>query len=167
MKRFTGNLKKQLLSFVAVMLLVLSSAGTAYAAGTETLDPGLTEMGDFVFFNNNTTPVKTINGTNASINISWRKADGLYGAPNADTGIGDVKLTVKILDSSGNALTGTHVFYYDDATAVNGYMNNEINLNVTQGQKIRVFMDASSVNPSQSNGNYRSIYIRNFWAFVQ
>lgn len=167
MKKIVVNLKKRLLSFMVVMVLVFSSAGTAYAAGVENLDPGLTEMGDFVFNDTNTTPVKTINGSTASINVSWRRADGLYGAPNVDAGLGDVKLTMQIIDATtDNPLTGKYVFYYDD-TAVNGYVNDEIILNVTPGQKIKIWMDASSVNPSQSNGRYRSIYIRNFWAYVQ
>lgn len=166
MKKFKMNLRKRLCSLFAIMLLVLSSTGTTYAAGVETLEPGITEMGDFVFFNNNTTPVKTINGSKVTIYVNWRRADGLYGAPNADTGIGDVKLTMQILDSTGNAITSPQVFYYDD-TAVDGYVTDEISLDVTSGQKIKIFMDASSVDPSSSNGNYRSIYIRAFTAQVQ
>lgn len=166
MKKITKNLKKRLLSLMAVMVLVFSSMGTAYAAGVETLAPGITEMGDFVFFNNNTTPVKTINGSHVTIYVSWRRADGLYGAPNVDQGIGDVKLTMRIIDANTNAaLTSDYVFYYD-GTAVDGYVTDEISLDVTQGQKIKIFMDASSVNPATSNGKYRSIYIRGFVAQV-
>lgn len=167
MKKFAKNLKKRLLSFIAAMLLVCISTGTAYAAGVETLEPGITEMGDFVFFNNNTTPVKTINGSHVTIYVNWRRADGLYGAPAADEGIGDVKLTMRIIDANTNtALTSDQVFYYDN-TAVNGYVTDEISLDVTQGQKIKIFMDASSVNPATSNGKYRSIYIRSFGAEVR
>lgn len=166
MKKITQNLKKRLLSFMAVMLLIFANTGTAFAAGTETLEPGITEMGDFVFNDTNVTPVKTINGSHVTIYVNWRRADGLYGAPNVDAGLGDVKLTLKILDSSGNSLTSPQVFYYDDS-AVNGYVTDEISLDVTSGQKIRIWMDASSVNPSASNGNYRSIYIRSFGAEVR
>lgn len=166
MKKIAKSWKKRLVSIIACMVLVLSATITSHAAGIEDLDPGITEMGDFVFYNNNTSPAKTVNGSHVTINVAWRRADGLYGAPNADAGLGDVKLSMRILDANtGNALTGTHVFYYD-GTATNGYVNDEISLNVTPGQKIQIWMDASSVNPSQSNGKYRSIYIRDFWALV-
>lgn len=165
MKKSTKSIKVRLLSIISAIVLLLSNSFTTYAAGIETLDPGLTVMGTFAFNNVNTTQAKTVNGTNVTIYVNWRRADGLYGSPNGDAGIGDVKLTMQILDTTGKALTGKYVFYYDE-TANNGYVLDEIDLNVTKGQKIRVWFDASSVNPSQSNGRYRSIYIKDFWAFV-
>lgn len=165
MKKFSKKFKVRLLSIITAMIMALSGAVTAYAAGVETLDPGLTVMGTFAFNNNNTTPVKTINGTHVTLYVTWRRADGLYGAPSGDQGIGDVKLTMQILDSTNNAITGQYVFYYDE-TASNGYVTDQISLNVTKGQKIRIWFDASSVNPAQSNGKYRSIYIKDFWAVV-
>ena len=163
MKKFSKKFKVRLLSIITAMIMALSGAVTAYAAGVETLYTGITEMGDFAFNDTNLTPAKTVQGSKVTINVAWRKADGLYGSVNGDQGIGDVKLTMQIRDTAGNALTGKYVFYYDE-TAVDGYVSDQISLNVTPGQKIRIWMDASSVNPSQSNGTYRAIYIRDLWA---
>jgi len=140
---------------MAAMIMLFSNTGLAYAAGVETWNPGIVEIGSFTFDNNNTTPAKTINGSHAQIYVRWRKAD-------SDRGLGDVKLTMQIRDTKGNALTEKYVFYYDDP--VDGYVTDTISLNVTPGQQIRIWFDASSA--GQSNGNYRSIYIKNFWAFI-
>ncbi len=165
MKKFSKKFKVRLLSIITAMIMALSGVVTAYAAGVETLYPGITEMGSFAFNDTNITPSKTVQGSKVTINVSWRKADGLYGSINGDQGIGDVKLTMQIRDTAGNALTDKYVFYYDE-TATNGYVNDQISLNVTPGQKIKIWMDASSVNPAESNGRYRTIYFRNFWAVV-
>lgn len=158
------KIKKRLFGVLVAIVMLVTSTNLSYAAGVETWEPGLIEVGSFTFNDENTTPVKTINGTQVSINFGWRRADGLYGSPAGDQGIGDVKLTIQIFDAVGNALTGKQVFYPDEGS--NGMTYSNITLNVPYGQKIRIWMDASSVNPSQSNGKYRAIYVKNFWAFV-
>lgn len=158
------NLKRRLFAFIVAISLMLGNSGIAYAAGVETWNKGIIEIGSFTFNNENKTPSKTINGTNVELHFGWRRADGLYGSPAGDQGIGDVKLTIQIFDTAGNALTGKYVFYPDEQD--DGLTQSEIDLTVPYGQKIRIWMDASSVNPSQSNGKYRAIYMGEFWAFV-
>lgn len=158
------KIKKRLFGVLVAIVMLVTSTNLSYAAGVETWEPGLIEVGSFTFNNQNITPVKTINGTQVSINFGWRRADGLYGSPAGDQGIGDVKLTVQVLDSARNAITGKYVFYPDEGS--NGMTYSNITINVPYGQQIRIWMDASSVNPSQSNGKYRAIYVQDFWAFV-
>lgn len=158
------NLKRRLFAFIVAISLMLGNSGIAYAAGVETWNKGIIEIGSFTFNDENMTPAKTINGTNIELHFGWRRADGLYGSPAGDQGIGDVKLTIQIFDTAGNALTGKHVFYPDEQD--DGLTQSEIDLTVPYGQKIQIWMDASSVNPSQSNGKYRAIYMGEFWAFV-
>lgn len=158
------NLKRRLFAFIVAISLMLGNSGIAYAAGVETWNKGIIEIGSFTFNDENMTPAKTINGTNIELHFGWRRADGLYGSPAGDKGIGDVKLTIQIFDTAGNALTGKYVFYPNEQG--DGLTQSEIDLTVPYGQKIQIWMDASSVNPSQSNGKYRTIYMGEFWAFV-
>lgn len=168
MKKITKKLKIRLMSILTCAIVAVSGmAAMPVNAAVTTLNPGVTEMGNFVFSDTNTTTSKTVNGTDVTIYLNWRRADGQYGAPNSDQGLGDVKLTFQILNANtGAAITSKQVCYYD-STAQNGYVTDQVHFTVPYGQKIRVWMDASSVNPSASNGKYRSIYIRSFSAFVK
>ena len=98
--------------------------------------------------------------------VYWRIADGGASSPKKDTGVGPVKLTLQILDASTNkAITSKKVFYPKDNDS--WYQYAEISANVTKGKKVKVWFDASSVNPSGSNGHYRSIYIQGLDAVVK
>ncbi len=158
--------KTRAIGFILTLVLALSTvfSSKVSAAGTETLNVGETPIGSFTFTNTNTTPIKTIKGTKVTFTVNWRVADGASGAPDVDKGIGDAKLTMKVLDAStGKTIAGPKTFKRgtgDDTW----YLTNSITVNVKYGQKVRVWFDASSV--GQSNGKYRSIYIRNFEAKV-
>lgn len=77
----------------------------------------------------------------------------------SDNGIGDVKLTIRLIRSNGTyAFNKTIVCPYG-APAIYNSLNSGDNISVSPGERLTVWVDASSVNPSQSNGNYRSIDI--------
>lgn len=154
------------ISLVLTLALMLSSIFSinAFAAGIEDLKPGYNDIGSFTFTDTNTTPVKTVLGTHVDFGVTWRVADGYYGIPNIDKGIGEVKLTLKILDANtGAVLAGpiTHIRQPEEDT---WFLSTVISANVYYGQKVRVWFDASSVGPS--NGNFRSVHVRDFSAKV-
>ena len=146
-----------LLTALAILLMG-NFAPTVYAAGVETWERGYVyNVGGFTFTNTNTTPTKTINGENLSLILGWKKA-------STDRGIGDVKLTVQILDSTtGNPLTSKLQYYFEDDGSGYSWVNLTLS-NLNYGQKIKIWFDASSV--GSSNGNYRSIEIKTFSAAV-
>lgn len=149
---------------MAVVLFVNMLTATAHAAGPEILKTGTTYIGSFTFTDTNTTPIKTINGTKVTFQVYWRTADGGGDAPNVDQGIGNTKLTLQIIDANTNkALTSKKVFYPQDNDS--WYQYAEISVNVTKGQKVKLWFDASSV--GTSNGKYRSIYVRDYYAVVK
>lgn len=155
-KRFFGL-------FLSIMML-LSFSTNAFAAGVETLGRGYTDIGSFTFTDTNTTPTKTIQGGHVKFEVLWRVADGGSSAPNIDQGIGEVKLTMQVLDANtGRALTPKRVFTVLENEEA-WYTYSAIELDVAEGQKVKVWFDASSV--GQSNGHFRSIYIASFGAEV-
>lgn len=157
----------RLTSLVAMFSLLMSMlcVSTTYAAGTETLPKGEYSIGSFTFTDTNTTPAKTMpsGAKKLKFTIAFRKAAG-------DRGIGQVKLTVKIKDSKGNVVSSNTV--RDTASSecgsfkrVSYLYTNEIS--VKGGGKYKVFFDASSVDPSKSNGHYRSIQVLSFVSIVR
>lgn len=153
--------RKRIVSIVVLLAVILvgNFPTEVNAAGIENLYSGVNNIGGFTFTNVNTTPTKTVEGTSVTFTIKWKKAD-------SDAGIGDVKLTMQILDATtGNALTGKYVFTRD-ATDTEEYITDSFQVNVANGQKIKIWFDASSVDVSTSNGKYRSISISSLWAIV-
>lgn len=158
--------KSMIASFLLaiIMLFVGTCTINASAAGEETLPVGSHYIGNFTFTDTNLTKIKTMpNGAQTlRIGVKFRKSP-------TDAGIGQVKLTVQIRDTNGHVITTKVV---NDIT---GYINGTNprytvlltdEINVSAGQKYQIFFDASSVNPSQSNGNYRSIQIMSFDSFI-
>lgn len=121
-------------------------------AGTETLKYGQNLIGSFTFTDTNLSPVKTIpsGASSFQLRLKFRKAA-------SDKGIGDVKLTVQIRRTNGT------VVYSGSARDVSGLSGQTEFLTevvgVSSGQQYQIWLDASSVNPSQSNGNFRSIEV--------
>ena len=126
-------------------------------AGVETLPYGTYGIGPFTFIDNNLTPVKTVAGSTVSFRIVFQKA-------SQDQGIGPVKLTVQIRDIYGNAISDKWVYPLSSDNEIKSITTPEINLGYT-GRKIQIWFDASSV--GASNGNYRSIYVSSFTAYVK
>lgn len=157
----------RIISLVSAMVLLLTGAfaTTAFAAGEETLEVGYNDIGSFTFTDTNTTLGKTIQGTQATFVVSWRIADGVMGAPDVDAGLGDVKLTLKVFDAdTGEVLAGPQTFYRENTDDA-WYITDEITVNLGRtNRRVKVWFDASSL--GASNGNYRSIHVRAFEAYV-
>ena len=158
--------KKTMISFLIaiVMLFASMTSVNVYAAGEEVLPLGEYPVGSFTFTNTNLTKPKTMPNGAQKLNflIKFKKAD-------IDAGIGQVKLTVQVRDMSGKVVGGKTV--NDTSGWVGGVYNRNStlfidNIYVSPGQRYQIFFDASSVNPSQSNGNYRSIQIISFVSYV-
>lgn len=149
-----------------VLAMVMLFTGTlattkVYAAGEETLPIGSHYIGSFTFTDTNLTKPKTMpNGAyKLVIGVRFRKAA-------TDQGIGQVKLKLQIRDTSGHVLTEKVV---NDTSSqwASGYVAFITDpISVSAGQKVQIYFDALSVNPSQSNGNYRSIEINRFDSFI-
>lgn len=135
----------------------LSANSIQPRSGTETLPIGIYLIGGFTFTNNNLTPVKTVEGSQISFSVSFKKAA-------RDAGIGNVKLKFQVRDTYGNALSPVieQVANTDGSPAF--LTMDYINLGYS-GRKIQLWMDASST--GQSNGNYRSIEVINWTSFVK
>ena len=115
-------------------------------AGTETWYGGSALAGDYTFENNNLTPVKTM-GQSGTLRISG----SFYGA-DGYASASPIKLTVEIRSTSGAVLART--IATDDRTGSTPF---GLSCNVTQGQRIQIFFDASSIaNPP---GIYRSAHV--------
>lgn len=108
-------------------------------AGTETWYPGSALAGDYTFTNNNTTPVKTMGGSGTlEISGNFYGADGYASAS-------PIKLTVRIQSTSGTVLAST--IAVDDRSGSTPFA---VSCPVSQGQKVQIFFDASSVsNPPE------------------
>lgn len=152
------------LLMAVVMVCVSIAPVQVFAAGTETLPLGEYSVGGFTFTDQNLTPVKTMPAGAHTLNflIRFKKAD-------IDTGVGQVKLTVQVRDMNGNVVASKVV---DD---ISGYVTGSYkrattvfidDIPVTPGQQFQLWFDASSVDPSQSNGSYRSIQIVTFVSYV-
>lgn len=114
-------------------------------AGTETWY-GSGFGGEYTFTNNNTTPVKTM-GNSGTLLISGN----FYGA-DGYASASPIKLTVRIQSTSGSILSSTVVV--DDRSGSTPFA---VSCPVSQGQKIQLFFDASSIaNPP---GIYRKAHV--------
>ena len=119
-----------LTSFTLVFAMVLSIASlTASAAGTETWYSGFVAEAPFTTTGYNLTPTKTIGDSGKLIiNATYRVVDSdKYSTP--------VNCTLEIRDLNGNVLATTN-------TTFSSKLLIPLSLNVTQGQKIRLYMDA-------------------------
>lgn len=125
-------------------------------SGTETLPIGSYSIGNFTFTDTNLTPVKTVSGSKIALGISFRKAAG-------DAGLGNVKLTVQIRDTSGRALSPKWEYTANPNAVLTYVVTPEIDLGYS-GRQIQIWFDASSA--GQSNGNFRSIEVTHFNSFV-
>ena len=114
-------------------------------AGNETWS-GSGFGGSYTFNNNNLTPVKTM-GKSGTLLIS-----GYFYGNDAFASSSPIKLTVEIRSTSGAVLGRTTVI--DDRS---GNVDFAVSANVSAGQKIQLFFDASSIaNPP---GIYRSAFV--------
>lgn len=116
----------------------------------ESLPFGSYLIGNFTFKDTNLSQPKIVPSGASSMQFffSFHKA-------TSDTGIGDVKLTVQIRRVNG-------IVVY--TTTVNAYSSQKASfwtevINVKPGEQYQIWLDASSVNPAQSNGNFRSITV--------
>lgn len=171
--------------FMALLMLVGSVAGTpvmAHAAeiepsetaeeivitpraGHDVLNPGRQAIGGFTFTNTNTTPYKIVgNGANTlRFEVHFRVAP-------TDQGNGKVMLKMQIRDTNGNALCevvqAIDRYNPDPNNYVRGTTLSTPEINVVPGQTLHVWFDASTANPAESNGHYRSIQIVTFTSIV-
>ncbi len=102
--------------------------------------------GSYTFTNNNLTPIKTM-GKSGRLLIS-----GHFYGTDGFASSSPIKLTVQIRSTNGNVLASTEVI-----DTRNGNIHFSVAANVTAGQQIRLFFDASSIaNPP---GIYRSAFV--------
>ena len=111
----------------------LDPVGLVTRAGEETWT-GSGFGGAFTFKDYNLTPVKTMGKTGTLLISGYFYGDDGY----ADSS--PIRLTFQIRSTSGTVLVSRT---FDDTR--NGAIPFAISCNVTQGQKIRLFMDASSI----------------------
>lgn len=114
-------------------------------AGNETWT-GSGHGGSYTFTNNNLTPVKTM-GKSGRLLIS-----GYFYGNDGYASSHPIILTVQIRSTSGAVLGSTQV--YDTR---NGNVEFAVSANVSAGQQIQLFFDASSA--GSSPGIYRSAYV--------
>lgn len=140
--------------------------GIVLYSGAETLPMGEYHIGSFTFTNNNLTPRKTMpNGASTwSLYVKFCKA-------SSDAGIGQVKLTVQIRRTDGTVVASTTVKDNSGEYSGGDYYRRYASailptISVRPGEVYQIWVDASSVNPSQSNGNYRSIDILDIQSYI-
>lgn len=143
----------------------VSDVGIVPLSGHDVLNPGYQSIGGFTFTNTNLTPYKTVGqgAQTLKFKIYFRIAP-------TDRGIGKVKVSMQIRDTSGHALSGVTSaidrYNPDPNNFVRGtYLETE-KIHVNPGQKVQVWFDVSSVNPAESNGNYRSAWVVTFTSIV-
>ena len=125
-------------------------------AGTETLPLGwylITQH--FTVYNDNLSPVKTVQGRYLKLKFNWMVAD-------TDTGLGGEIITIQIRD----AITGQTLL--TDTSSVSGKWilkpyEHEFDLGYA-GRQIQIYTDVSS--NGVSNGNYRSADFYNYQSYV-
>ena len=109
--------------------------------------------GDYTFNNNNLTPVKTM-GKSGTLLIS-----GYFYGTDGFASSSPIKLTVQIRSTSGTTLVSRS--FVDDRS---GNVPFSISVNVSAGQQVQLFFDASSIaNPP---GIYRSAYVYYNYAII-
>ncbi len=127
------NTKKSLrfiTAFTLILAMVLSIASLpAFAGGVETWYSGFVAEAPFTMTGYNITPAKTMGASgNLYIDATYRVVDSdKYSTP--------VKCTLEIRDIYGNVLATTN-------TTFSSQLLIPLCLNVTQGQKIHVYMGA-------------------------
>ena len=154
------KLKRLLISLVVSATMLVTTVCPAFAAEetttveTETVSPragtetwtGSGFGGAYTFNNYNLTPVKTM-GKSGRLLIS-----GYFYGTDGYASSSPIVLTVEIRTTSGTVLGRTTV--YDNRS---GNVPFAVSANVTAGQQIQLFFDASSVaNPP---GIYRSAFV--------
>lgn len=132
----------------------VSDYGIMPLDGVEDWKYGTNHMSPFTFTNTNTTPTKTILGTNVKIAGVACKAPG-------DAGIGNVILTIRLKDENGNFLP--FIYTKELSSAFSSFETPKWDLE-GYGKKIHVWFDASSA--GASNGHYRSIQLTSFRGIV-
>ncbi len=143
------------------------NTGIVLRAGAETLPMGEYHIGSFTFTNNNLTPRKTMpaNANTWNLYIKFCKAP-------SDSGIGQVKLTVQIRRTDGSIVANATVKDTSGEYSGGNYYRRYSSvilptISVKPGDVYQIWVDASSVNPSQSNGNYRSISILDIQSYIE
>ena len=154
------KLKRLLISLVASATMLVTTVCPAFAAEetttveTETVSPragtetwtGSGFGGAYNFTDTNTTPVKTMGQSGRLLISGWFYGNDGYASSSP------IILTVEIRSTSGAVLGRTTVI--DDRS---GNVDFSVAANVSAGQKIQLFFDASSIaNPP---GIYRSAYV--------
>ena len=159
-KKLKKRIKRLLVGLVATASMLIATVSPALAAEetgsmeVETVSPragnetwtGSGFGGAYTFNNYNLTPVKTM-GKSGRLLIS-----GYFYGTDGYASSSPIKLTVQIRSTNGNVLASTEVI-----DTRNGNIPFSVAANVTAGQQIRLFFDASSIaNPP---GIYRSAYV--------
>ena len=158
------RLKKRLVAIVALFTLVLVMAVPSFAAESESAENVSVEQdvvarageetwtgsgagGAFRFTDNNITPTKTM-GQSGTLLITG----SFYGTDGYADSV-PIKLTFQIQNSTGTRVLASTVVNDNRS----GYIPFAVSCHVNKGDKIRLFMDASSI--SNPPGILRSAYI--------
>ena len=139
------TIKKRIFALMAVLMVsIMAFSVPAMAAGTETWYGPWVDEPTIVVTNNNLTPVKTM-GKSGTLHVGA----SIKGRPDLEPpGCPKVKLTMQIRDLAGNVLAE------DDVTEDAFMPQVHLEIPVTQGQKVQIFFDVSSVSYNP-NGNWR------------
>lgn len=151
-----NNARKVAICVYLMITILFGSASTcipAYAAGEETLPMGNYTIGTVTFTDTNLTPKKTMPSGASKWKLTFR-----FKKATIDAGVGNVKLTIKIKRPNGTVYYA-HPAVSESPNTTDGYTQFDFEISVSTGGTYQIWMDASSVNPSMSNGNYRSITV--------
>ena len=162
MEKIKKKIKRLLVGLVATASMLIVTVSPALAADVKETESEVTDSvilragnetwtnsghgGDYTFNNYNLTPVKTM-GKSGRLLIS-----GYFYGTDGYASSSPIKLTVQIRSTSGTVLVSRS--FVDDRS---GNVPFSISVNVTAGQQVQLFFDASSIaNPPVI---YRSGYV--------
>ena len=149
------KLKHRITSCLIAMIMVLSlGVSNAYASGTETFYLNHNYyVGSFTFTDQNTTPVKTVQGRYLYTYFNMSRASIDQGIPTTP-----IVVTVEVIDANTYQVIKTAYYYL----STSGYLGDGFETDLGYaGREIRYRFDASSYN-GPTNGHYRSAYIETF-----
>ncbi len=144
-----------IIAIFLVFAICLSSALSAYADNVTVFGYGYNRINDMTIENKNTTPGKQIPGNYIQISFNFRRA-------SSDRGVGDIKVTIQILDEDFRPIT-KKVVTCSAGYDYEGYESDMIYLG-GENKIIHFWMDISSA--GSSNGHYRKADINEFYVNV-
>lgn len=148
-------LRYTIIAISLILAVCVSNSLSAYADNITIFGYGYNHIDNMTITNKNTTPGKQIPGNYIALQFKFRRA-------SSDRGIGDIKVTIQILDEDFKPITRKVVTTstgYDYA----GYESDMIYIG-DKNQIIHIWMDISSA--GSSNGNFRTADVHDIYVNV-